>query len=267
MEITDTLRPMGITVVVIGSTGALGAAAAAGFLARGASVFGLDRVHPADAPALHLQDVIHPAHSHPRFRHLPADVTHVADVHAAALAISETAGAIDHVVQIAGGALPTEVGQADICEVDHDALVASVHLNLIAPMTIARAFLPALRASNQHPSLTFTSSVNALSGIDLFGYSAAKAGLLALTRDLAVAEGARGVRVNAVVPGTVVTPATEHLWSQHPAHFHDMAATAALAKLATPADLADAYTALALDLHAVTGQTLVVDSGQTARWR
>ena len=267
VERVVNVTSMTITVVIIGSTGALGAAAADGFLARGARVFGLDRIAPEDAPTLHLQRQVHPAHTHADFHHLSADITDIESVHTAAARVIELAGGVDHVIQIAGGTLPPEVDQDDICAIDHHALAASVTLNLIAPMTVAQAFLPALRSSQAHASLTLTSSVNALSGIGLFAYSAAKAGLIALMRDLAVAEGPRGVRVNAIAPGTVVTPATEYLWSEHSDHFQRMADTTALAQLATPEDLADAYTALALDLHAVTGQTLVVDAGQTARWR
>jgi NAD(P)-dependent dehydrogenase (short-subunit alcohol dehydrogenase family) len=82
-------------------------------------------------------------------------------------------------------------------------------------------------------------------------------------RALVVPLGAAGVRVNAVAPGTVPTPATRREWAHVPTHFEDMAALVPTGRLGTPDDVAAAFLVLARDLTHVSGQVLAVDGGQS----
>lgn len=88
-----------------------------------------------------------------------------------------------------------------------------------------------------------------------------------MVRVLARILGPEAIRVNAVAPGTVRTPRTEGIWRGDPGHFERLEAQAPLGRLTTPAEVGRAVCSLALDLTAVTGQVLVVDSGQSALWK
>jgi 3-oxoacyl-[acyl-carrier protein] reductase len=94
-------------------------------------------------------------------------------------------------------------------------------------------------------------------------YGAAKAGIIQLTRTLALELGPHGIRVNCVAPGRTETPAMFKDVSPE-----DRAATAqniALRRLATPADVGGVVVALASDLCGyVTGQTVAIDGGLAA---
>jgi NAD(P)-dependent dehydrogenase (short-subunit alcohol dehydrogenase family) len=79
-----------------------------------------------------------------------------------------------------------------------------IRLYLSAPMFAASAVLPQLRAARG--SVVNMSSATAVRGAPtMIAYSAAKAGLLGLTRSLAVALGPDGIRVNCVLPGVLAT--------------------------------------------------------------
>jgi len=95
-------------------------------------------------------------------------------------------------------------------------------------------------------------------------YGAGKAGLINLTRSLALEWAAHGIRVNSVAPGATATP---RIAAQHTASPEAAAAFRAavpLGRLGHTDDIANAVTFLASDLAAyVTGQTLVVDGGLT----
>jgi NAD(P)-dependent dehydrogenase (short-subunit alcohol dehydrogenase family) len=118
--------------------------------------------------------------------------------------------------------------------------------------------------------------VNVASYLGTFGarettpaYGASKAGVLALSRSLALQVGRQGVRVNAVCPGFVVTPLNEHLIHDAPdpaAKEAEMARPYPLGRLGRPADVAAAILFLASDEASwITGASLLVDGGLTAR--
>jgi NAD(P)-dependent dehydrogenase (short-subunit alcohol dehydrogenase family) len=95
-------------------------------------------------------------------------------------------------------------------------------------------------------------------------YIAAKGGVLALTRSLAVDYGGHKIRVNAVCPATVRTPHTEPIYAD-PARLERMLAKQALPAILTPDDVARAVVYLASEDSApMTGASLVVDAGLTA---
>jgi NAD(P)-dependent dehydrogenase (short-subunit alcohol dehydrogenase family) len=95
-------------------------------------------------------------------------------------------------------------------------------------------------------------------------YGAAKAGLMSLVRTVAVELGPHGVRANAVAPGAVWTPRVAALLGDEGKARN--VANAPLRRVGLPADIASAILFLASDLSAyVTGQTLVVDGGVSAK--
>lgn len=134
-----------------------------------------------------------------------------------------------------------------------------IQLNLSAPMYTIDALLPQLRAARG--AVVNLSSTTALRGAPtMIAYSAAKAGLLGLTRSLAVALGPDGVRVNCVLPGVLMTESN----ADFPAGpFERARAERALGRDGHPGDITGAvlYFATASS-EFVTGQSLIVDGGQ-----
>jgi len=98
-----------------------------------------------------------------------------------------------------------------------------------------------------------------------FPYGTAKAGLLALTRSLAVDFGRQGVRANAICPGLVLSPMGEGYLHNNPRLALDqLLALQSLPREIYPEDIANAALFLASDLaRCVTGETLFVDCGRT----
>ena len=91
-------------------------------------------------------------------------------------------------------------------------------------------------------------------------YSAAKAGVLGLTRDLAAQWGAKGIRVNAILPGVVLTEATAHYSPNYQRKIID--ARVPLGRLGEPIDIASTVVFLASDASAyITGVGIPVDGG------
>lgn len=97
-------------------------------------------------------------------------------------------------------------------------------------------------------------------------YAVSKAGLAHMTRSLAMEWGPRGVRVNAIAPGFILTDLTRTLWSDPTMQAWGQANTPAR-RLGTPEDLVGTALYLASPASAfITGQVIYVDGGFTAGW-
>jgi meso-butanediol dehydrogenase / (S,S)-butanediol dehydrogenase / diacetyl reductase len=189
---------------------------------------------------------------------IQTDVTNSSAVNALIeQAISEF-GHIDTLVNNAGASF-----KQDLLKIDDADWQASLDLILTAPFYGARAVLPHMieRGSG---SIINISSVRGLSGTGEEGYSAAKAGLINLTLNMAVRYGKYGVRTNAICPGTVKTGLTDGLESI-PNVAEQVAARHPLGRLGEPEDVAYACLYLASDEASwVTGAVIPVDGGLIA---
>jgi 3-oxoacyl-[acyl-carrier protein] reductase len=121
-------------------------------------------------------------------------------------ALAQAFARLDVLVNNAGANFP---GGLD--ESKPDGFDASVALNLIGPYRLTVALYRALRSSTAAggASVVNVASMSALRAVPLVpGYGAAKAGVVCITRNLAVKWAGKGIRVNAVAPGTIDTPMT-----------------------------------------------------------
>lgn len=142
-----------------------------------------------------------------------------------------------------------------------------IAINLTGGILSARAAIPLLKKADG-ASIVFTASVQGyLTLPGCVAYAAAKAGLMAAARALAVELGGRGIRVNSVSPGTIDTPmlrgALDDMNPQEMDGFLDRVRAAnALGRVGEPREIADAVVFLCSE-HAsyITGTDLVVDGG------
>ncbi len=109
-------------------------------------------------------------------------------------------------------------------------------------------------------------NIGSVNGLSTFGdpaYSAAKAGLIGLTRALAREFGPRGVRVNCIAPGLIRTDMARALW-ENPENLKRSTAASTLKRIGEPHEIAGAAVFLASKAGAfTTGQTIVCDGGAT----
>ena len=108
-------------------------------------------------------------------------------------------------------------------------------------------------------------SVNALHALGDPAYSAAKAGMIAMTKAIAMEYGRYGVRANIVLPGTVRTPLWEQRAAKDPKVLETLQRWYPLGRIVEPAEVARVIVFLASDAaSAVTGTVLPVDCGLSA---
>lgn len=144
---------------------------------------------------------------------------------------------------------------------------AVLAVNLDAAFHTCRAVLPGMIAA-RHGVIVNVASVAALVGVaERAAYCASKAGLLGLTRALAVDHGRQGIRVNAVCPGTVATPWLDRVLADDPdreATRRAIHAKQLLGRIGQPEEIAATIAFLASDEAAfMTGSALVIDGGLT----
>lgn len=127
-----------------------------------------------------------------------------------------------------------------------------------------RAVLPSM-LERRRGAIVNISSVNGLLGLGDEAYSAAKAGVINLTQNLAIRYAASGVRANVICPGTVRTPVWQPRVARHPDVFERLADWYPVGRVGEPEDIAAAAMFLASDEAAfVNGAVLTVDGGLTA---
>jgi NAD(P)-dependent dehydrogenase (short-subunit alcohol dehydrogenase family) len=240
---------MAPVVLVTGAAGTIGSATVVALRAEGLRVVGLDKEPaPAGGPAWIRHDLVDTAGTE------------------RLLAESPLLDGLQHVIAIAGGPVDEELGRLDPADVPVEVFAESVRLNLVAQYALVRAGADRLVTETPHGdrSITLFSSINALRGYGMPGYSAAKAGLLGLVVALALPLGRRGVRINAVVPGTVLTERFEQSYAATgPELGRRLVDAGATPRRTRAEDVARAVTAV-LGLAQMTGQQLVIDGGQLA---
>ncbi len=191
---------------------------------------------------------------------IPADVTSYDAVADAAAAAIDKLGYVDIVVNNAGGS-NFMVPFRDLRLSGWDKLI---QLNLSSAVYVCHAFAGHLLDRGQGSVINVASVAGVAAAPLLTPYGAAKAGLISLTRSLAVEWASHGVRVNALCPGWTATDLNKNLW-QDPVAGPATVASVPMQRWGTAEEMTGAAVFLACEASSyMTGQVLVVDGGQTA---
>lgn len=235
----------GRAVLVTGGTKGIGRAVAEAFLAGGADVVVCGRSEPEELPSVGDRTAVFQA----------ADVREPEEAIALVQATTARFGRLDVLINNAGGSF-----DADSATVSPRFVAKVVALNLLAPFYVAQAANAVMQHQDSGGSIINIGSVSAHDPQPgTAAYSAAKAGLLVLTRALAL-EWCPKVRINHVTTGPTMTPSAAPGYGED-----DGAAVAALiplGRLGRPTDVADACLFLASDMAGyVSGADLAVHGG------
>jgi NAD(P)-dependent dehydrogenase (short-subunit alcohol dehydrogenase family) len=190
---------------------------------------------------------------------IPADVTDQAGVTSAVSAAIDQLGYVDVVVNNAGGS-NFMVPFRDLRLTGWDKLIK---LNLTSAVYVCHAFASHLLDRGAGSVINVASVAGVASSPLISPYGAAKAGLISLTKTLAVEWAADGVRVNALCPGWTATDLNRNLW-EDPVAGPATVSTVPMKRWGRAEEMAGPAVFLASDASSyLTGQTLVVDGGQT----
>jgi NAD(P)-dependent dehydrogenase (short-subunit alcohol dehydrogenase family) len=154
---------------------------------------------------------------------------------------------------------------------DDDVYDRIMDVNLRAMWRTCRAAVPVLRASGNGAIVNVSSLASIAAAGNLTAYKLSKAGVNALTQNLAVTNAKHGLRANAILPGFIDTPmavdaAARALDTERSALADLRASMVPLGRQGTAWDVANAALFLASDEAAfITGVLLLVDGGQAAR--
>jgi len=188
-----------------------------------------------------------------------ANVASAGDVDRLAKAAIDAHGRIDILVNNAAIGGGDDILATDEATWDH---VVSVVLKSV--YLCSRAVLPSMLEQGRG-AIVNISSVNGLYGLGEEAYSAAKAGVINLTQNLAIRYASRGVRVNVICPGTIRTPIWQRRVDRTPDIFERLTAWYPVGRVGEPDDVAAAAVFLASDEAGfVNGAVLPVDGGLTA---
>lgn len=152
----------------------------------------------------------------------------------------------------------------DILAIDEDTWDRNIDVVLKGVFLSAKAVLPRM-IDARHGSIITISSVNGQTGIGEEPYSAAKAGVINLTKNLATRYGPHGIRANCIAPGTVQTPIWQPRVDAEPDVFNRIGRWYPLGRVGQPEDIANAALFLASsEASWISGAVLNVDGGLMA---
>jgi meso-butanediol dehydrogenase/(S,S)-butanediol dehydrogenase/diacetyl reductase len=182
------------------------------------------------------------------------DITNSAAVEASFADAVRRLGRLNILINTAGG----DWNEPAFDEITDELWNRKLDVNLTGVFRCIRAALPQLIASGAGSNVVTIGSINGNSAISGYPYSAAKAGLEILTKNLASRYGRQGLRFNLVTPGTIRT----RNWNGREDDLKRLGSMLPLGRVGEPADIAAAVAFLASEEASwVTGVNLPVDGG------
>jgi len=240
----------GQSVFITGGGSGIGAALTEGFLTQGANVAFVQRSDAADFAA----EMAEKHGREPLF--IPCDITNVAALRTAMAAAADRHGPIT--VLVNNAANDTRHGIEGYTVEEWDAALA---VNLRPHFFTAQAAAPGMRAAGGGAIVNFSSISYMIGNGGYDAYVASKAGITGLTRGLARELGPDRIRVNALMPGWVLTQRQMDLWAT-PEGLEEFLKRQCIPEHLVERDIVDATLFLASKTsRMMTGQALVVDGG------
>lgn len=253
-----TLEEMnaGRTVLVTGAAAGIGAGIATRFAEAGYALALFD-IDAAGARA--MADRLS---SHAQTLAIHGDVAKEDDAQRAVETAASQLGRIDVLVNNAGIEVTGSVENLTAQDWDRQ-----IGVNLRGVFLMSKYAIPII--ARHGGAIVNISSVHAfVSWADSAAYDAAKAGIIGLTRAMALDHGRQGIRVNAICPGYIDTPLMERWLATLPNReetFEQVRGFHPVGRIGTPADIAEAALFLASDAASfISGASLVVDGAMTA---
>ncbi|MCJ0905425.1 SDR family NAD(P)-dependent oxidoreductase [Rhodococcus sp. ARC_M6] len=261
---STTGRLAGKTALITGAGSGLGRATALRFAEEGAAVACVDlNLTAAQAVTQEIRE------RGGRAIGLAADVSSSADSEKMVSDAIEQLGRVDILFANAGVA-----GTGNAADISEDLWDKVIDINLKGVWLSAKYVLPHMIERGEGVIIN-QASMGGLVGINgIFPYTAAKGGVIAMTKQMAVTYGPNGVRVNAICPGTIPTPLVYRSREErgdapanadHSAKDAEVSKRFPLQRLGTPDDVANLALFLASDeANWVTGSIYAVDGGRSA---
>ncbi|UIN22431.1 GolD/DthD family dehydrogenase [Herbaspirillum frisingense] len=241
----------GQVAVVTGAAAGIGLATCQLLARCGAQLVLLDRSPAVPELAAQLEG------GHPRHLGCVLDVCDEAAIGRAVASIEERYGRIDMLVNNAGVALLQEAGTATSADWDR-----TMAINLKAPFLLAQAVLPVMRRQQYGRIINLASQASVVALERHVAYCASKAGLVALSRVLALEWASHGITVNAISPTVVETELGKQAWAG--AVGVAMRARIPVGRFAQPDEVAHLVAYLASRQAAmITGENILIDGGYT----
>ena len=247
--------------IVTGGNSGIGRAAALGLARAGAGVVIAARREPEGAAVVAQIEAEGGAATF-----VPTDVAKEADVRRMVEMALQTYGRLDVAFNNAGADTTAGVSAStavtELEEADWDRIV-DVNLKGVW-LSMKHELRPMLERGAG--AIVNTSSIAGLIGIrNSSAYTASKHGVIGLTRATALEVASRGVRVNAICPGTVKTPMLERVFAVQPGRRAAYAAAEPVGRIAAPHEIADVVLFLCSDAASyLTGAAIPVDGGWSA---
>lgn len=237
--------------IISGGAAGLGRAISLGFGREGAAVYICDiDLEKANKTADEISSQGGKAST------LKVDVSHRQEIDSAVNEVMKREQKIDILVN--------NVGWTDtlpFLETDEKRWRRVIDMNLICTMNFCQAVIPHMVARNYGRIVNISSIAGRQARPLAVAYGAAKAGIISLTKSLAVAMASHNIRVNCVAPGAMDTPLLKEL---SPEHWQPILEQVALKRPAQPEEVARAVLFLASDdVSYIVGQTLTVDGGNS----
>jgi 3-oxoacyl-[acyl-carrier protein] reductase len=209
----------GRVAVVTGAGGGIGRAICDAFARNGASAVNWDRV-PGDLEAPYAP------------RHFAVDITRVDSIETALAATLDAYGRIDYLVNNAGFAGPT----MPLDEYDPLEWQRVIEVNLLGTYHVSRLVVPVMRRANAGRVVNVASLAGKEGTPNSSAYSAAKAGVIAMTKSLGKELAQTGILVNGIAPAAVQTPLLEQM---SPSHVQTMIDKSPMGRLGTTQEVAE----------------------------
>jgi NAD(P)-dependent dehydrogenase (short-subunit alcohol dehydrogenase family) len=243
----------GRCAVVTGGASGIGAALVQAFCAQGARTAFLDI--DAAAAALTADRCAAAGYERPQF--FNADLTDIPALQAAFAAIEERFGPVRALINNAA-----RDDRGSLTELSPESWRRCMALNLDHVAFAAQAARPGMARAGGGSIVNLSSNNVLMGACHMAGYVTAKAGIVGLTKALARELGPENIRVNAVMPGWVMTDRQKALWAT-PEAVAQALREQCLARELTPEDLCGLVLFLASDdSRAITKQVFVADGGR-----